>query len=90
MTNKPNLLETAYINLIEVEVDGEVKFEYGYELDKAKTSLHDISMFLFFLNMLQKRAEQDFKDRVNVQEKECGDKDYVGEFLIKKFDSEID
>ena len=68
MTNKPNLLGTAYINLI--EVDGEVKFEYGYELDKAKTSLHDISMFLSFLNMLQKRAEQDFEDRVNVQEKE--------------------
>jgi len=68
MTNKPNLLGTAYINLI--EVDGEVKFEYGYELDKAKTSLHDISMFLSFLDMLQKRAEQDFEDRVNVQEKE--------------------
>ncbi len=68
MKNKPNLLGTAYINLI--EVDGEVKFEYGYELDKAKTSLHDISMFLSFLDMLQKRAEQDFEDRVNVQEKE--------------------
>ena len=68
MTNKQNLLGTAYINLI--EVDGEVKFEYGYELDKAKTSLHDISMFLSFLDMLQKRAEQDFEDRVNVQEKE--------------------
>ena len=68
MTNKSNLLGTAYINLI--EVDGEVKFEYGYELDKAKTSLHDISMFLSFLDMLQKRAEQDFEDRVNVQEKE--------------------
>jgi len=68
MTNKTNLLGTAYINLI--EVDGEVKFEYGYELDKAKTSLHDISMLLSFLDMLQKRAEQDFEDRVNVQEKE--------------------
>ena len=68
MINKPNLLGTAYINLI--EVDGEVKFEYGYELDKSKTSLNDISMFLSFLDMLQKRAEQDFEDRVNVQEKE--------------------
>ena len=67
-SKKPKLLGTAYINLIEVE--GEVKFEYGYELDKAKTSLHDISMFLSFLDMLQKRAEQDFEDRVNVQEKE--------------------
>jgi len=65
---KNKLLGTAYINLI--EVDGEVKFEYGYELDKSKTSLHDISMFLSFLDMLQKRAEQDFEDRVNVQKKE--------------------
>jgi len=68
MEEKTKLLGTAYINLI--EVDGETKFEYGYELDKAKTSLQDISMFLSFLDMLQKRAEQDFEDRVNVQEKE--------------------
>lgn len=65
---KKKLLGTAYINLIEVE--GEVKFEYGYELDKANTSLNDISMFLSFLDMLQNRAEQDFKDRLDVQEKE--------------------
>jgi len=65
---KNKLLGIAYINLI--EVDGETKFEYGYELDKANTSLNDISMFLSFLDMLQKRAEQDFEDRVNVQEKE--------------------
>ncbi len=65
---KNKLLGTAYINLIEVE--GEVKFEYGYELDKENTSLNDISMFLSFLDLLQKRAEQDFEDRVNVQKKE--------------------
>jgi len=68
MANEPKTLATAYINII--EKDGETKFEYGYELDKAKTSLHDISMFLSFLDMLQKRAEQDFEDRVNIQEKE--------------------
>ena len=68
MKPKNKLLGTAYINLI--EVDGETKFEYGYELDKVNVSLNDISMFLSFLDMLQKRAEQDFEDRVNVQEKE--------------------
>jgi len=62
------LLGTAYINLI--ESDGEIKFEYGYELDKVNVSLNDMGMFLSFLDMLQKRAEQDFEDRVNVQEKE--------------------
>ena len=68
MTKKPKAFGTAYINLI--EVDGEVKFEYGYDLDKANTSINDISMFLSFLDMLRSRAEQDFKDRLDVQEKE--------------------
>ena len=62
------LLGTAYINLI--EVDGEVKFEYGYELDKINVGLNDMAMFLSFLDMLQDKAKQDFKDRLDVQEKE--------------------
>jgi len=65
---KPKLLGTAYINL--VEVDGETKFEYGYELDKINVSLNDMAMFLSFLDMLQDKAKQDFKDRLDVQEKE--------------------
>jgi len=62
------LLGTAYINLI--EVDGETKFEYGYELDKINVGLNDVAMFLSFLDMLQDKAKQDFKDRLDVQEKE--------------------
>ena len=65
---KSKLLGTAYINLI--EVDGETKFEYGYELDKVNVSLNDMAMFLSFLDMLQDKAKQDFKDRLDVQEKE--------------------
>jgi len=49
---KKKLLGTAYINLI--ESDGEVKFEYGYELDKVNVSLKMLKlkanrdrMFLF-------------------------------------------
>jgi len=64
---KNKLLATAYINLI--ESDGEVKFEYGYELDKVNVSLNDIGMFLSFLCTLQNKAEEDFKDRLDVQEK---------------------
>ncbi len=65
---KPKLLGQAYINLI--ESDGEVKFEYGYDLDKINVSLNDIAMFLSFLDILQDKAKQDFKDRLDVQEKE--------------------
>jgi len=65
---KDKLLATAYVNLI--ESDGEVKFQYGYELDKLKVSLNDIGMFLSFLCTFQSRAEQEFKDRLEVQDKE--------------------
>jgi len=65
---KNKLLATAYINLI--ESDGEVKFEYGYELDKINVSLNDMAMFLSFLSTFQSRAEQEFKDRLDVQKKE--------------------
>jgi len=65
---KSKLLGTAYINLL--EVDGETKFEYGYDLDKVQVSLSDIAIFLSFLDILQNKAQQDFKDRLDVQEKE--------------------
>jgi len=62
------LLATAYINLIQ-DSKGETQFEYGYDLDKANVSLNDIGMFLSFLSTLQDKAKQDFKDRLDVQEK---------------------
>ncbi len=67
MENK--ILATAYINLIETEEVGGVKFEYGYDLNKIDLSLNDIGMFLSFLSVLKNKAEQDFKDRLDVQEK---------------------
>ncbi len=65
---KNKLLATAYINLIQ-DSKGETQFEYGYDLDKVNVSLNDIAMFLSFLDTLQSKAEQDFKDRLDVQEK---------------------
>lgn len=67
MENKT--IATAYINLIQDE-KGETQFEYGYDLDKVNVSLNDVGMFLSFLDTLQSKAEQDFKDRLDVQEKE--------------------
>jgi len=62
------LIATAYVNVI--ESDGEVKFEYGYDLDKLQVSLNDISMFSSFLKKLRDKAQQDFNDRLDVQEKQ--------------------
>ena len=68
MEEENKILATAYINLIQ-DSKGETQFEYGYDLDKVKISLNDIGMFLSFLDTLQNKAEQDFKDRLDVQEK---------------------
>ena len=67
MENK--ILATAYINLIQDE-KGETQFEYGYDLDKVNVSLNDIGMFLSFLDTLQSKAEQDFNDRLEINDKE--------------------
>ena len=65
---KDKLIGTAYVNIIKDE-KGEIKFAYGYEMNKEKVSLNDISMFLSFLDTLRSRAEHDFKDRLDVSEK---------------------
>jgi len=66
---KNKLLATAYINLIQ-DSKGETQFEYGYDLDKVNISLNDVGMFLSFLDTLQNKAEQDFKDRLRCAGKE--------------------
>ncbi len=68
MEEENKTIATAYINLIQ-DSKGETQFEYGYDLDKVNVSLNDIGMFLSFLDTLQNKAEQDFKDRLDVQEK---------------------
>ncbi len=66
MTNK--IIASAYINLVQ-DKEGNTNFEYGYDLDKINVSLNDVGMFLSFLSTLQDKAKQDFKDRLDVQEK---------------------
>ena len=61
-------IATAYINLVQDE-NGETQFEYGYDLDKVNVSLNDVGMFLSFLSTFKDKAKQDFKDRLDVQEK---------------------
>ena len=62
------LLGIAYILLVQDE-QGEVNFEYGYDIDKKQASLNDIMALQSFLGMLKDKADQDFKDRIDVSEK---------------------
>ena len=61
------LIGIAYVRLIQ-DKEGNVDYEYGYDIDKAQVSLKDIQALQSFLGMLKNKADQDFKDRVDVSE----------------------
>lgn len=62
------LIGIAYVRLVQDD-KGEVNYEYGYEVDKKQVRLNDIMALQSFLGMLKGKADQDFKDRVDVSEK---------------------
>jgi len=68
MKKQNKLIGIAYVRLIQDE-KGEVNYEYGYDIDKAQVSLNDIMALQSFLDMLKTKADQDFKDRIDVSEK---------------------
>ncbi len=87
--NKKKLLGIAYVRLVQDE-QGEVNFEYGYDIDKKQASLNDIMALQSFLGMLKDKADQDFKDRIDVSEKkyEVGFEDAEAEFPFKYIEIE--
>ena len=68
MEKQNKLIGIAYVRLIQNE-KGEINYEYGYDIDKVQVSLNDIQALQSFLGMLKTKADQDFKDRVDVSEK---------------------
>ena len=76
---KDKLIGTAYVNIIK-DKDGQVKFAYGYELDQKEVSLNDISMLNSFLGKLKDKAQEDFNERLDMNDKEFSiEKDGVEE-----------
>lgn len=61
MKPKKKLIGIAYVRLMQDE-QGEVNYEYGYDIDKKQVSLNDIMALQIFLGMLKDRADTDFKD----------------------------
>ena len=57
----------AYVRL--VQEGDKVNYEYGYDINKVQVSLNDIMALQSFLAMLKDKADQDFKDRIDVSEK---------------------
>ena len=61
MKPKKKLIGIAYVRLMQDE-QGEVNYEYGYDIDKKQVSLNYIMALQIFLGMLKDRADTDFKD----------------------------
>ena len=66
---KDKLIGTAYVNIIKDEKE-EIKFAYGYELDDNAVSLNDLGMLNSFLGKLKNKAQEDFNERLDKNDKE--------------------
>ena len=76
---KDKLIGTAYVNIIKDEKE-EIKFAYGYELDDNAVSLNDLGMLNSFLGKLKNKAQEDFNERLDKNDKEFSiEKDGVEE-----------
>ena len=76
---KDKIIGTAYVNIIQDE-KGQVKFAYGYELDDNAVSLNDLGMLNSFLGKLKNKAQEDFNERLDKNDKEFSiEKDGVEE-----------
>lgn len=74
------LMGTAYVNILKDE-NGKVKFAYGYEIDPKEISLNDLAMLNSFLDKIKAKAEEDFNERLEINDKE---------FSIEKEDMQKD
>jgi len=63
------LIGSTYVNIIKDE-NGEIKFAYGYELNEDEISLNDLALLNSFLDKIKEKAEKDFNERLEVNDKE--------------------
>jgi len=76
---KDKLIGTAYVNIIQDQA-GQVKFAYGYELNEKEISLNDLGMLNSFLGKFKDKAQEDFNERLDKNDKEFSiEKDGVEE-----------
>jgi len=66
---KNKLIGSTYVNIIKDE-KGEIKFAYGYEMNEDEVSLNDLAMLNSFLDKIKAKAEEDFNERLEVNDKE--------------------
>lgn len=66
---KDKLIGKAHILIIQDE-NGEVKFDWGYEIDDDEIRLNDLAMLNSFIDKIKEYAQQDFSERLEKSDKE--------------------
>ena len=67
MPNK--IIGKVHVGIIQDE-NGEVKFDWGYQIDDDEIRLNDLAMLNSFLDIIKSQAKQDFRDRLDKNDKE--------------------
>ena len=67
MENK--LIGKVHIGIIKDE-KGEIKFDWGYNIDDDEIRLNDLAMLNSFIDIIKTYAVQDFNDRLEKNPKE--------------------
>jgi len=63
------IIGKVHVGIIQDE-NGEVKFDWGYQIDDGEIRLNDLAMLNSFINIIKAQAEEDFRDRLDKNEKE--------------------
>lgn len=66
---KDKIIGKVHIGIIQDE-KGEVKFDWGYQIDDDEIRLNDLAMLNSFIDIIKSQAEQDFRDRLDKNDKE--------------------
>lgn len=66
---KNKLIGKAHILIIKDD-NGEVKFDWGYNIDDNEIRLNDLAMLNSFVDKIKEYAQQDFSERLEKSGKE--------------------
>lgn len=68
MTEK--LIGKIHIGIIQDDENGEVKFDWGYQIDDDEIRLNDLAMLNSFIDKIKEQAQEDFNKRLEQSDKE--------------------
>jgi hypothetical protein len=63
------LIGKVHIGIIKDE-NGEVTFDWGYNIDDDEIRLNDLAMLNSFIDKIKSKAQQDFEERLEINDKE--------------------